>query len=138
MRTGDTLIRLAKHKVDSIQKLMAAAEQTRAGVIQKREDLAAKASRERDNAQKDPSLLSHWQAYSQVVATHMANMDASILGMDQQIDALRADLQIAFEDLKKYETLEDRRLARIKSSRDKREQAFMDEMAISRAGARQA
>ena len=47
-------------------------------------------------------------------------------------------MELLIEDLKKYETLEDRRLARIKSSRDKREQAFMDEMAISRANARQA
>jgi flagellar export protein FliJ len=63
-------------------------------------------------------------------------MKASIFGMDQQIDALRLDLQKAFEELKKYEMLQERRLARIKANRDKREQGFLDDMAISRSHGR--
>jgi flagellar protein FliJ len=133
MRTGDTLIRLAKHKVDSVQKLIAAAEQTRAGVVQKLADLQAKAAKEEANAARDPSLMGHWTNYARVVAGQRANLDASIAGMDQQIEALRLDLQSAFEDQKKFEMLEERRLARIKSSKDKREQAFMDETALVRA-----
>jgi flagellar protein FliJ len=133
MKSGDTLIRLAKHKVDSVQKLIAAAEQTRAGVCQKREDLIAKAARERANAEKDPSLLGHWTAYAKIVAGQTANLDASLAGIDQQLDALRGDLHGAFEEQKKFEMLEERRQARIKVSRDKRAQAFMDETALVRA-----
>ena len=133
MKSGDTLIRLAKHKVDSVQKLISAAEQTRAGVVQKRADLDLKAAKEAANAARDPSLIPHWNAYSKIIAGQTANLDASISGMDQQIEALRLDLQSAFEDQKKFEMLEERRVARVKFSKDKREQAFMDETALVRA-----
>jgi flagellar protein FliJ len=133
MKSGDTLIRLAKHKVDSVQKLIMAAEQTRAGVVQKRDDLLAKSERERINAAKDPSIMGNWIAYAKVVAAQNANLEASLSGIDQQLEALRTDLQGAFEEQKKFEMLEDRRLARAKHSKDKRSQAFMDEMALVRA-----
>jgi flagellar protein FliJ len=133
MKSGDTLIRLAKHKVDSVQKLITAAEQSRAGIVQKRKDLFAKSERERANATRDPSIMSNWIAYAKVVATQTANLDASIAGMDHQIEALRLDLQGAFEEQKKFEMLEERRLARVQASKNKREQAFMDETALIRA-----
>jgi flagellar protein FliJ len=133
MKSGDTLIRLAKHKVDSVQKLIMAAEQTRAGVVQKRNDLLAKSERERANAERDPSLIGNWVAYSKIVTAQNANLDASLAGIDHQLDALRSDLQGAFEEQKKFEMLEERRQARIKQSKDKRSQAFMDEMALVRA-----
>jgi flagellar protein FliJ len=133
MKSGDTLIRLAKHKVDSVQKLIQAAEQTRAGVVQKRDDLLAKSERERANAARDPSIMGNWIVYAKVVAAQNANLDASLSGIDHQLDALRSDLQIAFEEQKKFEMLEERRVARVNASRAKREQAFMDETALVRA-----
>ena len=133
MKSGDTLIRLAKHKVDSVQKLITAAEQTRAGVMQKRDDLSAKSDRERANAARDPSIMGNWLAYAKVVAAQNANLEASLAGIDQQLDALRLDLQGAFEEQKKFEMLEERRLARVKLSKAKRDQAFMDETALVRA-----
>lgn len=136
MKSGETLIRLAKHKVDSVQKLIAAAEQTRSGVVQKREDLHAKAERERANAQRDANLMQNWNAYAKIVAGQTANLDASLAGIDQQLDALRGDLQGAFEEQKKFEMLEERRQAHIKASKDKRAQAFMDETALGRSARR--
>mgnify|MGYP000158463287 CR=1 FL=1 len=133
MKSGETLIRLAKHRVDSVQKLIMAAEQTRAGVTQKREDLLVKSERERANAARDPSIMGNWLAYAKVVAAQNANLDASLAGIDQQLEALRIDLQGAFEEQKKFEMLEDRRLARVKLSKAKRDQAFMDETALVRA-----
>jgi flagellar protein FliJ len=133
MKSGDTLIRLAKHKVDTVQKLILAAEQTRAGVLQKRDDLAAKSERERANAVADPSVMANWIAYAKAVSGQMANLEASLAGIDQQVEALRLDLQGAFEEQKKFEMLEERRQARLKLTKDKRSQAFMDEMALVRA-----
>ena len=133
MKSGDTLIRLAKHKVDSVQKLISAAEQTRTGVISKRADLTAKCDRERANAERDATMMVNWAAYAKIVTSQTANLDASIAGMDEQIEALRIDLQGAFEEQKKFEMLEERRLARVKITRAKRDQAFMDETALVRA-----
>jgi flagellar FliJ protein len=133
MKTGSTLIKLAKHKVDSVQMLISAAERTREDIERKKIDLLGIEKRERDRAEADTTMISHWVAYSKVLIEQRANLDASLEGVQRQIDALRDDLQAAFEEQKKYEMLEERRLGRIKQSRAKREQAFLDEAAMIRA-----
>jgi flagellar FliJ protein len=137
MKTGSTLIKLAKHKVDSVQMLIGAAERTRQDIERKKADLLVAEKRECARAEADPTMMGHWVAYSQVLVAQRANLDASLIGVEQQLEALRGDLQVAFEEQKKFEMLEERRLSRTKMSNAKREQAFLDEAAIVRAAKRQ-
>ena len=57
------------------------------------------------------------------------NIRASLDEVEVQADALRARLSEAFQELKKYELLEERRLARIEDAVRKAEQDELDEMA---------
>ena len=136
MKTGATLINLARHKVDSVQALIGAAERTKEDIERKKADLVVAEKRERARAEADPGMMGHWVAYSQVLAAQRANLDASLQGVEEQLDALRGDLQAAFEEQKKYEMLEERRMGRLSASRAKREQAQMDEAAMMRAAKR--
>lgn len=136
MRTGTTLIKLAKHKVDSVQMLISAAERTREDIERKKADLLVAEKRELARAEADPAMMGHWVAYSQVLVAQRANLEASLVGVEEQLEALRGDLQIAFEEQKKFEMLEERRLSRTKASRGKLEQAFLDEAALIRAAKR--
>lgn len=136
MKTGSTLIKLAKHKVDSVQMLISAAERTREDIERKKADLLVAEKRERARAEADPAMMGHWVAYSQVLVAQRANLDASLVGVDEQLEALRGDLQAAFEEQKKFEMLEERRLSRTNASKAKREQAFLDEAAMIRAAKR--
>lgn len=136
MKTGSTLIKLAKHKVDSVQMLISAAERTREDIERKKADLLVAEKRERARAEADPAMMSHWVAYSQVLVAQRANLEASLVGVEEQLEALRGDLQAAFEEQKKFEMLEERRLIRADASKAKLEQAFLDEAAMIRAAKR--
>ena len=136
MKTGSTLIKLAKHKVDSVQMLISAAERTREDIERKKGDLLISEKRERTRAEADPSMMSHWVAYAQVLVAQRANLQASLVGVEEQLEALRGDLQAAFEEQKKFEMLEERRVSRTNASKAKREQAFLDEAAMIRAAKR--
>jgi flagellar export protein FliJ len=136
MKTGSTLIKLAKHKVDSVQMLISAAERTREDIERKKGDLLISEKRERARAEADPAMMSHWVAYSQVLVAQRANLEASLVGVEEQLEALRGDLQAAFEEQKKFEMLEERRVSRTNASKAKREQAFLDEAAMIRAAKR--
>ena len=136
MKTGSTLIKLAKHKVDSVQMLISAAERTREDIERKKGDLLISEKRESARAEADPAMMSHWVAYSQVLVAQSANLEASLVGVEEQLEALRGDLRAAFEEQKKFEMLEERRVSRTKVSKAKREQAFLDEAAMIRAAKR--
>ncbi len=136
MKTGSTLIKLAKHKVDSVQMLISAAERTREDIERKKADLLVAEKRERARAEADPAMMSHWVAYSQVLVAQRANLEASLVGVEEQLEALRGDLQAAFEEQKKFEMLEERRVSRTNATKAKREQAFLDEAAMIRAAKR--
>ncbi len=136
MKTGSTLIKLAKHKVDSVQMLISAAERTREDIERKKGDLLVSEKRERTRAEADPGMMGHWVAYSQVLVAQRANLEASLVGVEEQLEALRGDLQAAFEQQKKFEMLEERRVSRTNTSKAKREQAFLDEAALIRAARR--
>lgn len=137
MKTGSTLIKLAKHKVDSVQMLISAAERTREDIERKKADLLVAEKRERARAEADPAMMSHWVAYSQVLVAQRANLETSLTGVEEQLEALRGDLQMAFEEQKKFEMLEERRISRTNASKAKRDQAFLDEAAMIRAAKRQ-
>ena len=62
------------------------------------------------------------------------NIRASLDEVDVQANALRDRLSEAFTDLKKYELLEERRLARIEQSVRAAEQDELDEIAQIRHG----
>jgi flagellar export protein FliJ len=133
MRTGETLIKLAKHRVEAVQTLIVAAEKTRADLLAKLDALANQDARERALVERDPAQAPTYIAFVHALTLQRGNIDASLAGVDHQIEALRGDLAMAFEEQKKFEMLEERRVAREEAARAKRASAFMDEAALMRA-----
>jgi flagellar export protein FliJ len=72
-------------------------------------------------------------SYAQAVIERKNNLRASMIELDAQTAALRVQLEEAFLELKKFELMEDRRLARIAQARAKAEQDELDEIAGKRA-----
>lgn len=136
MRSGETLIRLARHRIDSVQKLVMAAEQARADLARRLEDFDARERRERAAADADLRLGSTFVAFLNALKIQRANVQASIAGVEEQLEALRGDLQDAFEELKRFETLEEARKAREAKALAKRQQDRLDEAALIRAARR--
>ena len=133
MRSGETLIKLAKHKVDSVQKLLAAAQKIHADLIKKQEDLKNNLDRERVIAENNPAMASDFAQYKISMDGQQANLLASLTGVEEEIRTLGEELRIAFEEQKKFETLEERRQAHAAEQKKAREQQAMDEFAIIRS-----
>ena len=133
MRSGDTLIKLAKHKVEAVQKLLAAAQSMRDNLSKKRGDLDVAKAKEEALASNNPEYTASYNAYVKSWKAQCANVEASLAGVDEQIDALEHDLAEAFEEQKKFETLKERRAKHELENKKKHESKQMDDFATIRA-----
>lgn len=133
MRSMDALVRLARFKVEELQKQMATLDAARADLERQVSSLEASVPEEQiaANASKDGFVA--YGSYAQAVIRRKQNLRASIDEVDGQASALRADLEAAFQELKKFELLEERRRAAIAAKRAKREQDELDDVANIRA-----
>lgn len=133
MRSLDALIRLAKFKVDELQKQLADIDEARGRLEQQVEDLERQVPEEQvaANASKEGFLA--YGSYAQAVIQRKNNLRASMGDVEAQAAVLRAQLDEAFGELKKFEVMEERRRAGAKSKRARREQAELDEVASLRA-----
>lgn len=132
MRTSETLIKLAKHKVDGVQKLMVSAQKIHEDLVRKITDLDKNFEREKALANCNPELAANFNSYVKAWKLQKANVEASIIGVEEQLESLKIDLAEAFEEQKKYETLEEKRQSLLKSQRKSRELKAMDEFTITK------
>ncbi len=128
-RTHAPLIRLARFKVEELQKQMAEIERARASIGGQIARLEQSVPEEQAVAAEDKDGYLAYGSYARSVIQRKENLRASLDEVAGQADALRTRLEDAFAELKKYELLEERRLARIQDSVRAAEQAEMDEIA---------
>lgn len=128
-RSHAPLIRLARFKVEELQKQMAEIDRARAGLLSQIEQLEQSVPGEQAAASQSREGYIAYGSYAQSVIKRKENLRASLEEVDVQANALRGRLEQAFAELKKYELLEERRLARIETSLRRAEQAEMDEIA---------
>lgn len=129
MRHHEALIRLARFKVEELQKQMATLDASRADLERQVEHLNNSVPEEQvaANASKDGFVA--YGSYAQAVIRRKQNIRESIEEVDAQIVKLRDELNDAFAELKKFELLEERRVAAERAKREKREQATLDDLA---------
>jgi len=127
-RSHAPLIRLARFKVEELQKQMAEIDRARAALDEQIERLEESVPEEQAVAQESREGFVAYGSYARSVIKRKENLRASREEVDAQADGLRARLETAFAELKKYELLEERRLARIEASVRAAEQAEMDEI----------
>lgn len=133
-RSHEPLIRLARFKVEELQKQMAELDRSRAALIGQIERLEASVPEEQAAAAQSKEGYVAYGSYAQAVIKRKENIRVSLEEVDVQANALRDRLSEAFTDLKKYELLEERRLARIEQSVRAAEQDELDEIAQIRHG----
>ncbi len=128
-RSHAPLIRLARFKVEELQKQMAEIDRARAAIIDQIERLEASVPGEQAAADESRDGYLAYGSYARSVIQRKENLRNSLDEVEAQAHALRARLEGAFAELKKFELLEERRLARIEASARAQEQAEMDEIA---------
>ncbi len=134
MRSLESLIRLARFKVEELQKQMAEVDAARADLTRQIDKLAESVPEEQVAANASREGFVAYGSYAQAVIKRKENLRTSVADVDQRADALRAQLEEAFQELKKFELMEERRLAQEAAKRRKREAAQLDEIAQRMAG----
>ncbi|WP_300555579.1 flagellar export protein FliJ [Maricaulis sp.] len=131
-RSHEPLIRLARFKVEELQKQMAELDRSKAALTNQIERLEASVPEEQAAATASKDGYLAYGSYAQAVIKRKDNIRASLNEVEAQSDALRERLAEAFQELKKYELLEERRVARIEQAQREAEQAELDEIAAIR------
>ncbi|MBR9824660.1 MAG: flagellar export protein FliJ [Alphaproteobacteria bacterium] len=131
-RSHEPLIRLARFKVEELQKQMAELDRSKQALTQQIERLEASVPEEQAAATESKDGYLAYGSYAQAVIKRKENIRASLHEVESQSDALRDRLSEAFQELKKYELMEERRLARAEAAFRSAEQAEMDELAQNR------
>ncbi len=131
-RSHEPLIRLARFKVEELQKQMAELDRSKQALTQQIERLEASVPEEQAAATQSKDGYLAYGSYAQAVIKRKENIRASLNEVESQSDVLRDRLAEAFQELKKYELMEERRLARAEAAFRSAEQAEMDELAQNR------
>jgi flagellar FliJ protein len=128
-RSHEPLIRLARFKVEELQKQMAELDRSRQALIDQIERLEASVPEEQAVATESKEGFLAYGSYAQAVIKRKENIRLSLDEVEVQSDALRKRLSEAFQELKKYELLEERRLAQIEKAVRAAEQDELDDIA---------
>ncbi|HWM47866.1 MAG TPA: flagellar export protein FliJ [Xanthobacteraceae bacterium] len=133
MKSRETLIRLKKFQVDEKRRKVAQIET----MIAEFERMVADLDREIQGEQErtgihDPAHYAY-PTYAKAAITRRQNLRNSADELRVQLDAAKAALQEAFEELKKVELLDERDQMRERAEIDAREQADLDSIGLMRA-----
>lgn len=128
-RSHEPLIRLARFKVEELQKQMAEIDRARTAIETQIERLEESVPEEQAIAAENKEGFVAYGSYARSVIKRKENLRASQSEVDTQADDLRHRLESAFAELKKFELLEERRLSRIQDAARVAEQAELDEVA---------
>ena len=126
MKSRETLVRLKKFQVDEKRRRVAQIE----AMIADFERMAADLDREVQNEERragisDPAHFAY-PTYARAARTRREKIIHSAEELKGQLDGARAELEIAFEELKKVEILQDREAAAERAEEGRREQVEMD------------
>ncbi|MET0527408.1 MAG: flagellar export protein FliJ [Microvirga sp.] len=108
MKSRDTLIRLKRFQVDEKRRRVAQIEMMMAEFDRMAADLDREIAAEEHKAGiSDPNHFAY-PTYARAAAQRRDNLRMSAQNLNTQLDDAKAELGVAFEELKKAESLEDR------------------------------
>jgi flagellar protein FliJ len=126
MKSRETLIRLKKFQVDEKRRRVAQIEAMIADFDRMANDLDREvANEERRAGISDPAHFAY-PTYARAARTRKENIVNSANELKGQMDGAKLELEIAFEEMKKVEILQDRELAAERAEETRREQQEMD------------
>lgn len=132
MKSRETLIRLKRFQVDEKRRKVAQIETMIAEFERMNAELEREIAAEQSKAGiSDPGHFAY-PTYAKAAISRRDNLARSIGDLKVQLEAARADLGEAFEELKKVEILEERDQQRERAEQDAREQAELDRIGAQR------
>jgi flagellar export protein FliJ len=126
-----TLIRLHRLKLTDRQRRLAALQAVANGF---RTEIAFIERRTREEAASlgsAPETAHMLGGFIQASIARRRTLEGSLADIDRDMEAVRRDINAAFQELKKYELIEERRAAEAKKTQRKRDRRAEDELGMS-------
>lgn len=130
MKSRETLIRLQQWQVDEIRRRLAGLEGMRADLERKAQEIETSVADERGFGESSPIGAFAFPSFVRAMSERREKLERSIEGIDREIEAAKTLLADAYSELKKFEELEEARVARERSTRARREQNELDDIAL--------
>jgi flagellar FliJ protein len=136
MKWADSLIRIAKHEVETLQKRVAEITARRAACEQRLQAMHAEAEQEAERARTDPAAGWYHAGYMKGWRLMREQLLQQIAVLAVEEAGARDALSRAFEELKKFEHVAE--VARVAEAKElaKREGAALDEMGLRKSTGR--
>jgi flagellar protein FliJ len=129
MKSRDTLLRLKRFTVDEKRRRVTQIEMMIAEFERMSTELDNEIAREeRKSGMSDPAHFAY-PTYAKASRARRDNLLNSAGELRDQLEDARAELELAFEDLKKVEILDDRSKAQERAEVAQREQSSLDAIA---------
>ena len=136
MKTLKPVIRLHKWQLEEKRRDLGLLNGLRADLVKQAADLELELRREQANAAQDAEANWTYGMYALNVIRRRANIQRSIKGIDERIEAARREVEAAHRELRKYEIAEENARLRIAQEESRREQSELDEIALNQDRAR--
>ncbi|MEM6664810.1 MAG: flagellar export protein FliJ [Pseudomonadota bacterium] len=129
MKSRDSLLRLKRFHVDEKRRRVAQIELMMSEFERSISDLDEQIRVEQEKSGIDDPTHYAYPTFAKAARQRRENLEVSIDDLRSQLDNARADLGEAFEELKKFELLEERSERQARADLNKVEQDAMDEAA---------
>jgi flagellar FliJ protein len=136
MKWADSLIRIAKHEVETLQKRVGEITERRLASERRLKAMHAEAQDEAQRARTDPDASWYQAGYMKGWRVMREQLIEQIAALTVEETGARDALSLAFEELKKFEHVAE--VARLAERREeaKRESAALDEIGLRNANGR--
>jgi len=132
MKKIDTLIRLHKFELDEKRRALQELETHMMRIIEARQRLDQELIEEQNTASQALELGMTYAGYAQKFIERRAKLEEDIANMRVEVEKAEIIVQMAFQELKKFEITAERQAAAEKYESDRREQSELDEAGINR------
>ena len=131
MKSFATLIRLRKHELDIERRALTALEDKAADIVRRRAALDAEYAAETARARSDVEASYVIGDYISAVRRRRLALNAEDAELAREIALTEAKVRDAFRELKRFELADSRQRARADKQALDREQAMLDEVALT-------
>jgi len=126
----NTLARMHRWELDQLRRHAGELQRQRLALIARDHALSAELERERQIA-AEAMEFNNFGVFAQGVKAQRARLAQAVADLDRQLDALQEQITAAYQEMKRYETLEERQRERVRQSAIQREQAQLDEIGLN-------
>jgi flagellar FliJ protein len=134
MKSRDTIMRLKRFQVDEKRRRVAQIELMIADFARTANDLEREIAAEEQRAGISDKAHFAYPTYARAAMQRKEKLIHSADELKGQLEDARRDLEEAFQELKKFEVLDDREHARERAVEVAREQSEMDRIGLSMRG----